>query len=86
MQNDSKLLSGFPWPINEKTYNNLESPCIFITYTCNTPPQPVLRISVAWKLIVSRDLILVLKQQVDIISDSEANDGLHFHGSNNLKP
>jgi hypothetical protein len=27
MKNDSKLLSGFPWPINGNSYKNLGSPC-----------------------------------------------------------
>jgi hypothetical protein len=30
MQTDSKLLLGFPWPINENSDNNLESLCIML--------------------------------------------------------
>jgi hypothetical protein len=29
LQNNSKLLSGSPWPINGNTDNNLESLCTF---------------------------------------------------------
>jgi hypothetical protein len=31
VQDDSKLLSGFPWPLNENSDNNLESH--YISYT-----------------------------------------------------
>jgi hypothetical protein len=30
IQSDSKILSGFPWAINGKPDNNLESPCTFL--------------------------------------------------------
>jgi hypothetical protein len=30
VQSDSKLLSGFPWPINRTLDNNLESLCTFV--------------------------------------------------------
>jgi hypothetical protein len=30
LQSDSKLLSGFPWPINGNPDNNLESLCISV--------------------------------------------------------
>jgi hypothetical protein len=32
--NNTKSLSGFPWPISRNPDNNLESPCI---YNCNFP-------------------------------------------------
>jgi hypothetical protein len=36
IQSDSKLLSGFPWPINGNSDNNLESSCIICKYICVT--------------------------------------------------
>jgi hypothetical protein len=37
VQSDSKLLSGFPWPINGNPDNNIESLCISLCLTSLTP-------------------------------------------------
>jgi hypothetical protein len=34
VQDDSNLLSGFPWPINGNPDNNLESPCKIWNEAC----------------------------------------------------
>jgi hypothetical protein len=36
LQSDSKLLSGFPWPINGNHDNNLESSCISMSSASRT--------------------------------------------------
>jgi hypothetical protein len=38
MQGVSKLLSGFPWPINGSPDNNLESLCTLLINICSSVP------------------------------------------------